>query len=92
MLGVCECPAPSRLQLSHPEKGKAEPKPSGDLCKSSVLGVPCSHAPWQPPCPVLAAMVSDPKAQAQPLLLSPLLAGPGGRCSYLKRWGNLLES
>ena len=61
MLGVCECPAPSRLQLSHPEKGKAEPKPSGDLCKPRVLGVPCSHAPRQPPCPVLAAVVSDPK-------------------------------
>ena len=61
MLGVCECPAPSRLQLSHPEKGKTEPKASGDLCKPRVLGVPCSHAPPQPPCPVLAAVVSDPK-------------------------------
>ena len=61
MLGACECPALSRPQLAHPEKEQAEPKASGDLCKSRVLGVPSSHAPRQPPCPVLAATVSDPK-------------------------------
>ena len=61
ILGACECPALSRPQLTHPEKEQAEPKASGDLCKSRVLGVPSSHAPRQPPCPVLAATVSDPK-------------------------------
>ena len=87
MLGDCECPAPSRLQLSHPEKGKTEPKASGDLCKPRVLGVPCSHAPPQPPCPVLAAVVSDPKGSGSALLLSPLLAGPGGQMQLSQEVG-----
>ena len=60
ILGDSVCPAPSRPQLVHPEKEQAEPKASGDLCKSSVLGVPSSHAPSSL-CPVLAATVSDPK-------------------------------
>lgn len=74
------------------EKEQAEPKASGDLCKPRVLGVPLIPCPRQL-CPVLAAWISDPKRlqQTQPLLLSSLLAGPGGRCSCFRSLGDLQQ-
>ena len=47
------------------------------------------HPPQHPQCPARQPWSLTPEAQAQPLLLLPLLAGSGGRCSWPGSLGDL---
>ena len=80
------------LSLPIQKRSRLSPRPLGTFVSPESWVSPPPMPPgslhvqsWQP-------RSLTPKAHSQPLLLSPPLAGPGGRCSWPRGPGDLLQS